>query len=95
MTICDNLCVYLSVLSTQKGKQVRLYILEDDEARLDKLSKTTGVNVTTIMTLIVSAGLKACELNNYRMPLPLQFRVEDTGPPYHLNELKPEPSRRK
>jgi hypothetical protein len=68
------------MLTQQKGKQVRLYILEDDEARLDKLSEATGVNVTTAITLIVSAGLKACEGIGYRLPLPLRFQIAEGVP---------------
>ena len=77
MTFYDKVCVYLFMLTQQKGKQVRLYILEDDEARLDKLSGATGVNVTTAITLIVSAGLRACEEAGFRLPLPLKFQITE------------------
>ena len=90
MTMCDNLCVYISMLIQKKGKQVRLYILEDDEPILDKLSEATTLDTTTIMTLLVSAGLKACSANGNRIPLPLKFAVtsnaespiNEASPPY-------------
>lgn len=63
------------MLTQKKGKPARLYILEDDEKLLDKLSQQTGVAQTTIMTLIVSAGLKCCAENGYRLPLPLKFEM--------------------
>jgi len=80
MTICDKICVYISVLTQQKGKKVRLYILEDDEPALDKLSEATGLDVTTIMTFLVSAGIKASVEAGYRLPLPLKFQILEDSP---------------
>ncbi len=63
------------MLTQQKGKQVRLYVFEEDEPALDKLSAATGLNTTTIMTLLVSAGVKAAVEAGYRLPLPLKLTV--------------------
>lgn len=63
------------MLSHKKGKPSRLYILEDDEAALEKLCESTGLTSTMVMTLLVSAGLKAACENNYRLPLPLKFKI--------------------
>jgi len=77
------------MLTQQKGKQVRLYILEDDEPALDKLSVATGLDVTTIMTLLVSAGIKACTADGNRLPLPLKFQVIEG-----LQEITNDPGKR-
>ena len=63
------------MLTHKKGKPSRLYILEDDESSLAKLCESTGLTSTMVMTLLVSAGLKAAVENNYRLPLPLRFRI--------------------
>lgn len=68
------------MLTQKKGKQVRLYILEDDEASLDKLSEATGLDVTAIMTFLVSAGIKACSEAGNRLPLPLKFHISEGIP---------------
>ena len=62
----------------KKGKNVRLYILESDEARLDALCNRTCLTITSALTMILSAGLAALEQNDNRLTLPLQFRVNET-----------------
>lgn len=74
------------MLTQTKGKQVRLYVYKEDEGALDQLSKATGLNVTTIMTMIVSAGLKAASEAGNRLPLPLKFKLQE-------EELAPGPAR--
>jgi hypothetical protein len=62
---------------SKKGKAARLYILEEDEPRLDELCKRTRLSITDALTMIVSAGLTALEENEYRVSLPLKFRVSE------------------
>lgn len=59
----------------KKGKNVRLYIYEDDEPRLTQLQKRTGLTITSALSMVISAGLKALEKDEYRVTLPLKFRV--------------------
>lgn len=76
-------------MASTKGKNVRLYILENDEPRLEKLCAKTGLTITDALTKIVTAGLAALEAEHYKVTLPLQFIVfsEDSKPAdYRLNE---------
>lgn len=61
--------------TAQKGKHVRLYILEDDEAPLEKLAGVIGLTQTAILTILISAGIKACVESGNRLPLPLKFQI--------------------
>jgi hypothetical protein len=80
-----------------KGKPVRLYILRDDEPKLERLCEKSGLTMTSALTMIVKAGLEALEKNEYRVVLPLIFDAPDEGgKPYvqkpaalRLNEEKP------
>ena len=78
----------LAMLTQKKGKQVRLYILEGDESKLDELSEATGLDVTTIMTFIVSAGVKACASAGNRLPLPLKFELVEQLPEQPLTKTR-------
>lgn len=62
-----------------KGKNVRLYILESDEPKLDQLCQRSGLTITNALTMIVSAGLAALEAQDYRLSLPLGFSVATDG----------------
>lgn len=64
-------------MAATKGKNVRLYILESDEPKLDKLCEVSGMTITHALTTIVSAGLAALEARNNRVTLPLRFLVSD------------------
>jgi len=68
------------MVSQKKGKHVRLYVLEEDEAPLEKLAETTGLTQTMILTKLVSAGLKCCTEQGYRLPLPLKFEMAESIP---------------
>jgi hypothetical protein len=67
--------------SQKKGKHVRLYILEEDEEPLEKLASATGLSQTMVLTMLVSAGLRACTEAGRRMPLPLKFGISEDGLP--------------
>ncbi len=66
----------MSVTTQKKGKAVRLYIFEEDEPRLEALMKATGLTGTMIVSILASAGMKACVAAGNRMPLPLIFKIE-------------------
>jgi len=61
--------------STQKPKRVWAYVNEDDGGALDKLSEVTGLEIVTILGVLVSAGVKAAVEAGYRLPLPLKLTV--------------------
>ncbi len=64
-------------MSSKKGRHTRLYIFEEDEPRLDQLTRSTGLTSTAALSTIVSAGLRALEAREYRMSLPLRLEVAD------------------
>jgi hypothetical protein len=68
------------MLTQKKGKHVRLYILEEDEPLLEKLAAATGLTQTMVLTVVVSAGIKACAADGDRLPLPLKFKIEEPKP---------------
>ena len=77
-------------MPSTKGKNVRLYILEADEPKLETLCERSGLSITSALTTIVTAGLRALEAEHFRVTLPLRFAVtgELDPPPYRLNEPK-------
>ena len=66
-------------MTNLKRKQVRIYLDESDQARLDSLVNRIGstLSETTIVTTLLSAALKTCEDEGSRMPLPLAFQFSD------------------
>ena len=76
------------MLTQKKGKHVRLYVLEEDEPLLEKLASATGLTQTMVLTVIVSAGIKACSQLGNRLPLPLKFQILEGAA-----EKDPSPSR--
>jgi hypothetical protein len=74
-----------------KRKQVRMYLKQEDEDRLDRLSKAIPVlSEAMIISTILSAGLAACSEAGNRLPLPLKFQVLEGAA-----EKDPTPSRLK
>ena len=77
-------------MATTTGKNVRLYILEADEPRLEALCEKTGLTITDALTKIVTAGLRALEAEHYKVTLPLRFTVSEgeSSRDYRLNDPK-------
>ncbi len=55
----------------------QLYIFGENELRLDKFTRSTGLKVTAASSMIISAGLRALEARDFRKSLPLRFEVAD------------------
>ena len=61
-----------------KRKQIRMYLDDVDEQRLQALAKAIPVlSQAMIVSSILSAGLKACSDAGNRLPLPLTFRMSE------------------
>lgn len=67
-------------MNSKKGRHTRLYIFEEDEPRLDQLTRSTGLTATVVLSMIISAGLRALETRQYRLSLPLRFEVLESWP---------------
>lgn len=59
----------------KKGMPRKIRLLEADEPEIKKISSATGLSEVDILTLACSAGIKAIKDNDYKMNLPLQFKV--------------------
>jgi hypothetical protein len=72
----------------KKTRRTWLYLTEEDDARLRSLLKKLGphYNDALVLSIIASAGLKACEEQGGRLSLPLSFKVAEEGEPSRLNE---------
>ena len=64
-------------MKPKKGavEKVRPFAGDIEIAR--EIAEKTGLARIDVMSLALSAGLKAIRANHYRMPLPLGFRVEN------------------
>jgi hypothetical protein len=83
MTTHLSLLVTVEPGEKKNLKQVRIYIDPNKEAdTLHRLKRNIGkLSEADIASLIVAAGLRACEEAGYRLPLPLKFDiVEDDSP---------------
>ncbi|MCX8156625.1 MAG: hypothetical protein N3J91_09295 [Verrucomicrobiae bacterium] len=60
-----------------KGTTRRLYLTDEDLMRLKKLSETTNLSQSEILTQIVHAGLVSIEANQNRIVFPLRFKILD------------------
>jgi hypothetical protein len=70
-----------------KRKQVRIYLDDEDSPVFDSLLAKSGkLSETALMTMIVSAGLKAIEQGGGRITLPLQLEMASPSSGYLLNE---------
>ncbi len=61
-------------------KQVRVYLAETQEERMEKLVEATGINETKIANLILDAGLEAIFRNGASITLPLVLTIDKQSP---------------
>lgn len=67
-----------SMPSVLKRKQVRIYLDAESEKDFGKLVEAIGsMSESAVMTVLVSAALRACVDRGYRMPLPLKFQIRE------------------
>ena len=58
---------------------VRIRPFSGDEKIAEIISQRTGLSVIDVMSLALQAGLKAIEEDDYRMDLPIRFKVVGRG----------------
>jgi len=79
--MCDILSVYTPMKANLKGKQVRIYVDDESEAILAKISELTGATDTFLTSQILRAGLRSCRDAGNRLPLPLRFEIVEAAEP--------------
>jgi len=80
----------------KKTRRCWLYVTEEDDVILQSLVKKLGAhyNETLVLSIIASAGLKACQEAGTRLPHEFSFKVvDDEARNARLNE--PQPTKRK
>ncbi len=64
----------------KKPKQARVYLNEENQAMLEDLTRRlVDLSESQVVTLLLSASLRAVKSNNNQMPLPLVFKIENGG----------------
>lgn len=61
----------------EPAARIRPYEGDSDKAR--KIAEKTGLDLITVMSLAMSAGLNAMVENGYTFPVPLVLRVVEKG----------------
>lgn len=62
-------------MAQMKPKQVRVYLRNEELQVLSELVERTGLRDTYIMSLLCVAALRAVKKAEYKLQLPLEFRV--------------------
>ncbi len=65
----------MSKIKIKKGIPRKIRLLESDEPDIKKIAEVTKLSEVDIVSLAVSAGIRAIKENDYKMNLPLQFKV--------------------
>ena len=60
-------------------EQIRIRLTTEEMAQLKKLAQSVGLSPPAVMTVVASAGLKACVEAGNRLPLPMKFEIVE-GP---------------
>jgi hypothetical protein len=66
--------------STLKRNTFRLYLNEQDTLLMHKAAEVTELGQSELMSKLMSAALRAVAANDYRLPLPLKFRIAEGLP---------------
>lgn len=62
----------------KKPNQARVYLNEENQQMLDKLAENQpDLEKSKIMSILLSAALRAAKQNNYRLPMPLHFTISE------------------
>ena len=67
----------MASVSPLKKNQVRLYVSDADKHTLERLAEVTGLSEANVLSVLVAASLSTMKANDYRMNLPLKFKVSD------------------
>lgn len=71
-------------MKPKKGEVTQIRPFEGDIEIAREISRLTGIEVITILSIAMGAGLRAIKANNWSMPCPLSMKVvphEITGEP--------------
>jgi hypothetical protein len=73
----------MQMATARKPRRTWLYVSDDDQERLEKILAAVQphMNEATVLSVLASSGLKACERAGNRLPLPLGFEIVDPDPP--------------
>src|SRR4051794_35405948 len=63
----------------KKDKPEKIRPFEGDKEIAQKIADETGLDVVDVLSLALSAGLKAIEENDFKMPLPLKFQIAESS----------------
>jgi len=70
-----------------KPKQVRVYLNAENESLLRELSAhVSELSESQIVTVLITAALRACVASGNRIPLPLKFTVSEGLEDYRTPE---------
>jgi hypothetical protein len=64
----------------KKRNTYRLYLSDEDAALMARGSEITELSQSEYMSKLMCAALRCISENNYRMPLPLRFRICEDEP---------------
>lgn len=73
----------MQMATVRKPRRTWLYVSEDDQQRLEKILSAVQphMNEATVLSLLASSGLQACERAGNRLPLPLRFEIAEVAEP--------------
>jgi hypothetical protein len=75
-----------------KPKQVRVYLNDENESMLRALAEKVDMPESQIMTMLVSASLRAAKENDYILTLPIRFHVDANDALFSVNAAPRKPS---
>ena len=62
-----------------KGNVLRLYLRDEDLEGLKAITEAVEISQTEVMSRIMTAGIRALREAGNRLPLPLKFKVAESG----------------
>lgn len=65
-------------MKPKKAKPTRIRPYEGDMEIAQMISEKTGLEIIDVMSLALSAGLKAIRDNHYRVKLPLKLKIDES-----------------
>lgn len=60
----------------KKGMPRKIRLFQSDEPDIKKISEKTGLSEVDILSLACAAGIQAIKENDYKINLPLKFKVD-------------------
>ena len=63
------------------GTCVRVYLTDEEIARLAAIAKTTEMSQTDLLSRLCTASIRTISDNGGRFPMPLRFQIEEEDSP--------------